>query len=288
MKAVFTHELSSRLRSMTAYVFGAFLLLFVGIYIAFYNLQYQIANYEYALGGMSFIFLVAVPILTMGVLAEERRQKTDQLLYSLPLTMTQVILGKYAALLVMLLIPTAVMAYYPLLLMAFGNMWLPTAYSSLLGFFLLGASLLSVGMFVSSVTENQAVAAGLCFVVMLMNYFIVDLAALVPVTAIASFLAFTVLILALALIVRLMTKSTFAAVVVGVVLEAALAVFYFLSPASFEGLFASIIEELSLFERFFSILEGVLDLTGVVYYLSVIGIFLFLSVQSMEKRRWSE
>ena len=288
MKAVFCHELSSKLRSMTAYVFGAFLLLFAGIYIAFYNLQYALANYEYALGGMSFIFLVAVPVLTMGVLAEERRQKTDQLLYSLPLTMTQVILGKYGALLVMLLIPTAVLAYYPLLLLSFGNMWLPTAYSSLLSFFLLGASLLAIGMFVSSVTENQAVAAGLCFVVMLVNYFIGDLATLVPVTAGASFVAFTILILLLAFIVRLMTKSTFSAIVVGAVLEIGLAVFYFLSPSSFEGLFASIIGELSLFERFFSALEGILDLTAVVYYLSVIGIFLFLSVQSMEKRRWSE
>ena len=288
MKAVFCHELSSKLRSMTAYVFGAFLLLFAGIYIAFYNLQYALASYEYALGGMSFIFLVAVPVLTMGVLAEERRQKTDQLLYSLPLTMTQVILGKYGALLVMLLIPTAVMAYYPILLLSFGNMWLPTAYSCLLSFFLLGASLLAIGMFVSSVTENQAVSAGLCFVVMLMNYFIGDLATLVPVTAGASFLALTALILVLALIVRLMTKSTFAAIVAGAVLEIGLAVFYFLSPASFEGLFAAIIGELSLFERFFSALEGVLDLTGVIYYLSVIGIFLFLSVQSMEKRRWSE
>jgi ABC-2 type transport system permease protein len=110
MKAVFKHELSSYFTGLTGYIFGAFLLLFAGIYTMIYNLQqYMLVNFEYVLGEMSFIYLIIVPILTMRILAEERRQKTDQLLYSLPLTMTQVVLGKYFAMLVMLLIPCAIM-----------------------------------------------------------------------------------------------------------------------------------------------------------------------------------
>ena len=84
MKAVFRHELSSYFTGMTGYVFGAFLLLFAGIYTMAVNLNAGLSNFEYVLSNLSFIFLIIVPILTMRVIAEERRQRTDQLLYSLP------------------------------------------------------------------------------------------------------------------------------------------------------------------------------------------------------------
>ena len=107
--------------------FGAFLLLFAGIYTMVINLQSASPYFEYVLMNMDFIFLIIVPILTMRVIAEERRQKTDQLLYSLPLTMTQVALGKYLAMLVIFLIPVAVIGVYPLVLTAFGAVYLPAA-----------------------------------------------------------------------------------------------------------------------------------------------------------------
>ena len=172
MKAVFRHELSSYFTGMTGYVFGAFLLLFAGIYTMAVNLNAGLSNFEYVLSNLSFIFLIIVPILTMRVIAEERRQRTDQLLYSLPLSMTGVALGKYAALLVVFLVPTGIICLYPLVLSAFGSVYLPLAFGTAVGFFFLGAALLAIGMFLSSITESQGVAAGLCFVVMLVNYFI--------------------------------------------------------------------------------------------------------------------
>lgn len=211
MTAVLRHELSSYFTNVTGYVFGAFLLLFAGIYTMVINLQSASPYFEYVLMNMDFIFLIIVPILTMRVIAEERRQKTDQLLYSLPLTMTQVALGKYLAMLVIFLIPVAVIGVYPLVLTAFGAVYLPAAYGALTGFFFLGASLIAIGMFISSLTESQAVAAGLCFVVMLLNYFISSLASYVPSTAFASFLCVAVCILVLGLIFRLLTRSGFAA-----------------------------------------------------------------------------
>ncbi len=161
MRAIFRHEISSCFTNLTGYVFGAFLLLFAGIFTMVYNLNYQVANFEYVVSEMSFVFLIIVPILTMRVLAEERRQKTDQLLYSLPLSMTQVVLGKYAALLCMLLIPTAILCLYPIALSTFGDIYFPAAFGAIAGFFFLGAALTAIGVFVSSVTESQAVAAGL-------------------------------------------------------------------------------------------------------------------------------
>lgn len=160
MTAVFRHELSSYFTNVTGYVFGAFLLLFAGIYTMAINLQSASPYFEYVLMNMDFIFLIIVPILTMRVIAEERRQKTDQLLYSLPLTMTQVALGKYLAMLVIFLIPVAIIGVYPLVLTAFGDVYLPAAYGALVGFFFLGASLIAIGMFISSLTESQAVPPG--------------------------------------------------------------------------------------------------------------------------------
>lgn len=288
MSAVFRHELSSCFTNVSGYVFGAFLLLFAGIYTMVYNLNYAVTNFEYVLSGMSFVFLVTVPILTMRVLAEERRQKTDQLLYSLPLSMTKVILGKYAALLVVFLIPVVIISLYPIILTAFGNVYLPAAFSAIAGFFFLGAALIAIGMFISSVTESQAVAAGICFLVMLLNYFLADLAGFVSTSAFASFAACTVVIILLALIFYLMTKNSTMALLIGIVLEAALAVVYVFGSANFEGVFPAVMENLSLFERFYGFIDGVFDLTGIIYFITVIGVFLFLSVQSMEKRRWSE
>lgn len=145
MTAVFKHELRSYFHSLTAYVFGAFLLAFIGIGAMLYNLQAAVSNFEYVLSFASLVFVVIVPVLTMRVLAEERRQKTDQLLYSLPITTVQIIAGKYLALLVLYLIPLAIIAVYPLIFAQFGDVYLLTSYGSILAFFLLGAALIAVG-----------------------------------------------------------------------------------------------------------------------------------------------
>ena len=288
MNAVFRHEVSSHFHSLSAYVFGAFLLLFGGVYTMVMNLNNLMTNFEFVMGNMAFIFLIIVPILTMRVLAEERRQKTDQLLYSLPISMSDVVLGKFGALLVMLLIPLAIIALYPVVLSAFGNIHFPTAYGAMLGFFLLGAALIAIGLFISSITESQAVAAGLCFVVMLLNYYISDLATFVAATAFASFSAFAAVTVILALLINMMTKNGTISLIFAAVGEGALLAGYLLNASSFEGLFPKVMESLSLFDRFYVFVNGVFDLSAVVYFITVIALFLFLSVQSMERRRWND
>lgn len=288
MIAILKHELSSYFKSMTAYVFGAFLLLFTGIYVVVYNLSYHSVSFEPVLGGISFIFMVIVPILTMRVLAEERRQKTDQLLYSLPITMTDVVAGKYMAMLVTFLIPMAFISMYPLILSSYGQVNLGWAFCDILMFFLLGAALIAMGTFVSALTESQATSAGMCFVVMLLNYFLADFAQFVPASAVASLIAVTALVLLVAFLTRQLTKNTTLALAVATVLEAATLVAYILKASLFENLFPSLLKSLSLYQRFYNVLYGEFDISSLVYYVSVIGVFLFLTVQTMEKRRWSE
>lgn len=287
MKAIFRHELSSYFTNMTGYVFAAFLLLFTGIFTMVYNINYAVSNFEYVLGNIAFIFLVIVPVLTMRSIAEERKQNTAQLLYSLPITMTQVVAGKYAAMLCVFALPMAVICIYPFILSFFGNVYMPAAFGSIVGFFLLGAALLSIGIFVSSLTESQTIAAGICFAVMLINYYLYDLAGFVSSTAIASLAAFSVIVVLAALIIKIMTKNNFFAIGTGLILEIILLIFYLTDSTAFEGLFAEIIQNLSLFERFYIFVDGVFDITGIAYFLTVSGVFLFLTVQSLDKRRWS-
>lgn len=287
MSAVFRHELRSYFHSLTAYVFGAFLLAVIGIGAMFYNLEAAVSNFEFVLSFASIIFVVIVPILTMRTMAEERRQRTDQLLYSLPITTTQVVLGKYLALLVVYLIPLAVVSLYPLLFSQFGEVYLPTSYGSLFAFFLMGAALLAVGMFLSSLTDNQGFAAGIGVAAILLNYYSVSLAEYTSSTAMGSLIALYVIALLLGVVIRGLTRNENLAYGVTFVLIAALSVSYFVNSSAFEGLLPDIMTKLSLFRQFSSFVNGAFDLTAIVYYVSVMGFFLFLSVQSMEKRRYN-
>ena len=286
MGAIFRHELRNYFHSLTAYVFGAFLLAVVGLGSVLYNLQAAVSNFEFVLSFASIIFVVIVPILTMRTLAEERRQRTDQLLYSLPITTTQVVLGKYLALLVVYLIPLAVISLYPLLFSRFGEVYLPTSYGSLFAFFLMGAALLAVGVFLSSLTDNQGFAAGIGIAILL-NYYSVSLAEYTSSTAMGSLIALYVIALLLGVVIRGLTRNENLAYGVAFVLIAALSVAYFVNSSAFEGLLPDIMTKLSLFRQFNSFVNGAFDLTAIVYYVSVMGFFLFLSVQSLEKRRYN-
>ena len=288
MKSVVKYELLSHFTNIPAYVFGAFLLLFAGIYTTVNNLKAGSMNFEYVLQGMSFIFLIAVPVLTMRVLAEERSQKTDTLLYSLPASMTKVVLGKYLAMLIVFLIPLFVIGLYPVMLTAFGNVYLRVSLSALTGFFFLGAALLAIGLFVSSLTSSQAVAAGACFVVMLVNYYMASLSGYVSSKPYASLIALSVLVLLAGGLFYLLTRSLTVSAVLAGAGEAVLIILFIAKSSLFEGLFGKLLTDLSLFKRYDSFVDGMFDLNAVVYYLSVIVFFLILTILSMEKQRWAE
>ncbi len=287
MIAVLKHELRLYFHSLTAYVFGAFLLAFVGLGAMLNNIQAAVSNFEFVLSFGCLIFVVIVPILTMRVIAEERRQKTDQLLYALPITTTEVILGKYLALLLVYLIPLALISLYPLIFSQYGEVYLPTAYGSILAFFIMGAALIALGVFISSLTENQGLAAGIGIAAILLNYYSVSLSEYVSTTAFGSLAALCVLAVLLAVLVKYLTKNENLAYIGSGVLIVAMTGVYMYDSTLFEGLLPDIMAKLSLFERFYVFVNGVFDMTAVVYYLTVIAFFLFLSVQSLEKRRYN-
>jgi ABC-2 type transport system permease protein len=287
MKAVLKHELRTYFHSLTAYVFGAFLLAFVGLGAMLYNINSAVSNFEYVLSFGCLIFVVIVPVLTMRVIAEEKKQRTDQLLYSLPLTTTQVIVGKYLALLVVYILPLCIVSFYPLIFAKFGDVYLLTAYGSIAAFFLLGAALIAVGVFISSLTDNQGFAAGIGIALILFNYYSVSLAEYISSSSKGTMIALWVIGILLGVVIHLLTKNDNLAYGVTFVIVAASAILNFAKPELLEGILPEVTSALSLFEKFYTFVNGVFDVTAIVYYLTVIVFFLFLSVQSLEKRRYN-
>ncbi len=287
MIAVLKHELRSAFNSLTVYLFCAALLCIVGVGAMRYNIQASVANFEYALNYISVILVVIIPVLTMRSFAEERKQKTDQLLYSLPLTTWQIVGGKYLSLVAMFFLPMAIIAVYPLIFSQYGEVYLPGAYGSIFAFFVMGAALIAVGMFISSLTDNQGFAAGIAIVLFLFNYFSVSLAEQVSSTSLGSAIALCVLAALVGVIVKVLTKNNAIALGVGAgLIVIVLGCYYFLGD-SFENLLPKLMQKLSLFDRFTTFVNGVFDLTALVFYASVIALGLFLTVQSLEKRRYN-
>ena len=287
MIAVLKHELRSAFNSLTVYLFCAALLCIVGVGAMIYNIQASVANFEYALNYISIILVVIIPVLTMRSFAEERKQKTDQLLYSLPLTTWQIVGGKYLSLLAMFFLPMAIIAVYPLVFAQYGEVYLPGACGSIFAFFVMGAALIAVGMFISSLTDNQGFAAGIAIVLFLFNYFSVSLAEQASSTSLGSALALCVLAALVGVIVKVLTKNNAIALGMGGgLIVVVLGCYYFLGD-SFENLLPKLMQKLSLFDRFTTFVNGVFDLTALVFYASVIALGLFLTVQSLEKRRYN-
>ena len=287
MTAVYKRELKSYLTSMVGYLFIFFVLIVTGIYFSAYQLAAAYSKFEYTLSALTFIFLIGVPILSMRVLAEERKQKTDQLLLTSPVSVGNIVMGKYLALVTVYAIPVLIMCAYPLIMSKFGAVSFASAYTAILGFFLLGCANLAIGVFMSALTESQVVAAVLTFVLLFAFYMMGGISSFFSQTSVSTCIAFGLLIVAAAIIIYIMIKNIFISVITGIVGEAALAVIYFVKPSVFEGGIQKILEVFDLSGHFSNFTNSMLDVTGIVYFLSVIAVCLFLTVQSIQKRRWN-
>ncbi len=287
MFAIYKKELKNYFINMTGYIFIGFMLAITGIFTTLINLIGTYPSFENVLSNITIVFLLIIPILTMRSVAEERHSKTDQLLYSLPVSVTQIVLAKYLAMFTVFLIPVGIIGLYPLILSIFGTVYLGTAYGALLGFTLLGAALIAVGMFMSSLTESQVIAAVTSFGVIFAMYLMSAIASLIPAGSMASLVSFAIVVLIFAGVVYSLTKNSTVAGITAAAGAFILAGIYFINSSIYDGLFANVLNWLSVFDRFSTFTTGLFDLTSVVYYVSLIVLFVFGTVQSVEKRRWS-
>ncbi len=236
MFAIYKREIKSYFRSFIGLLFIAATLFFVGLYYTAVNLLQGYPYFSYAISSVIILFLIGVPVLTMRILAEEKRSRTDQLILTAPVSVGGIVMGKFLALLTIFAIPTGLICVYPLIMGSFGSVPMAESYLSVLAFFLYGMMAIAVGVLVSSLTESQVIAAVLTFIILFLAYMMDSVCGLISYTG---------------------------------------------------NWLTGILGCLDMYTPFSNLLNGTLDVKSVFYFVSMTALALFLTVQSIQKRRYS-
>jgi ABC-2 type transport system permease protein len=287
MLAIFNKEIKSYFASATAYIFMGIFLLISGIFFALQNVLQSNPYYNSVLGSMNFVFLLIVPILTMKIISEETKTKTDQLLLTSPQSVGGIVLGKYFAAVALFLITLLITVLYPLILSLYGKIGGLEILSAYVGFFLMGCCFIAVGVFISSLTDNQVAAAVGTFGALLFLWILDWIQQGLPSSRNSGIIFAIILVLIIASIVYFSTKNIYvggATVIIGV---AIVAVAYLMKKEVYEGFIAKFFGWFSLLQRNDMFNMGVLNLSSIVYYISFAFVFVFLTIRMIEKRRWS-
>lgn len=287
MTAIFLREFKGYFNSMLGWVLTGVMLLFGGLYFTAVNLQGGYTDLSYTLYSFIIVLLIFVPLLCMHSFAEEKRSRTDQLLLTSPVSIPGIVMGKYLSLLAMFAVPLGVYALYPLLMKALGAANFAASYSGLLAYFFLGAALIAVCMYLSTLTENQIVAALSGFGVLLVCYLMPAIQTLFTAGSSLALVVFAIILGAASLIIGLRSRSLVLGGGVFAVGCIALAVLFSVRSAALTTAFSAVLGALALFEPFLNFVNGLFDVTALVYYAGVAGLFLFLTGQALEKRRWN-
>ena len=288
MLAIYKRELRAYFQSMTGYVFIAFLICFTGIYFMAYNLNYGYPYFSYVLSGTTFIYFIAIPFLTMRSFAEERKNKTDQLLFTSPVGLFGIIAGKYLAMVTILAVPCIVYLMFPWMIKAQGTAYVLQDSIAIFVFFLMGCVFIAIGMFLSSLTESQILAAIGTVGVLLVLYLWSGILEFIPDSAIVNAAGIVLVLSALVLGVWKMTQNWFLAGILEAVVLIANVVIYLVKSSLYEGFLGEVLGKLDLIAIFSNVTSSsVLDISGLILYVSLIGVFLFLTIEMIQKRRWS-
>lgn len=288
MLAIYKRELKSYFHSMTGCVFIAFLVMFTGIYFMAYNLNAGYPYFSYTLSGSLIVFLIGIPLLTMRSFSEERKTKTDQLLLTAPVSLTKVVLGKYFAMVTVLAVPNVIFCLFPLLIKLQGTAYLLVDYSSIAVFFLLGCVYLAIGMFMSSLTESQIIAFISTFGILLLLYLWDGILSFLPSSAFSGMIGILLILTLIVVYIYHMTKNWMLAAGIEAVGIAAALIVYFVKSSLYENLLTKLLGRLALADVFMNISSSnIVDVSGLLLYVSILIIFVFLTIQTIQKRRWS-
>lgn len=288
MLAIYKRELRSYFQSMVGCVFIAFLMAFTGIYFMAYNLTAGYPYFSYTLAGSLIVFIVGIPLITMRSFAEDRKNKTDQLLLTAPVSLGKVVMGKYLAMVTVIGIPNVIFCLYPLIIKSQGTAYLKVDYISIGVFFLLGCVYAAIGMFLSSLTESQIIAFISTFGILLVLYLWDGILSMLPNSAVSGLIWIILLISLIAFYIYHMTGNFVISGGIEAIGVIASLVLYFVKSSLYENLITKMLGKLALANVFTDITSNsIVDVTGIALYLTIIAVFVFLTIQSIQKRRWS-
>lgn len=287
MKAIYKREVRAYFNSMIGWVFVAAMIVICSIYFMAYNMYQGYVYFSYALDSLSTMMMLLIPVLTMRSMSEERGSRTDQLLLTSPVSVGDIILGKYLAMMTVLAVPTALFCFCPLIIRMQGSAALAADYGSLLAFFLLGGVMIALGLLVSTLTESQLIAAVGTFGVLMVLFLWDGLVSFLPTSASGSLVGLAVVLGVICLVLQALSDNWKVTVGTAAVGSAGLIGAYLYDSTVFESLLPDalgLFSPLAAFQAFAS--DHVFDLTGLLLYVSLIALLLFLSTQVLQKRRW--
>lgn len=181
MGAILKRELSSYFNSAIAYVVLAAYFFFSGVFFYNYCIVYNSASLSYVYGNMLLIILFIIPIITMKSFADEKYQKTDQALFTAPVSLTKVVLGKFLGAFVLYAICSAIFLLYAVVISFFATPEWSVILCTFLGLLLFGAALIAINVFISSLTESTIVAAIVSMAVNLVIYMMTNFSSMISI-----------------------------------------------------------------------------------------------------------
>lgn len=288
MLAIYKRELKSYFQSMIGSVFVAFLIAFTGIYFMAYNMTAGYPYFSYTLSGSLMVFIVGIPLITMRSFSEERKNKTDQMLLTAPVSLWKVVFGKYFAMMTVIAVPNIIFCIFPLIIKSQGTAYLTVDYLSILVFFLLGCAYAAIGMFLSALTESQIIAFISTFGILLVLYLWDGILSMLPSSSVSGLVGVLILLTVATFYIWRMTDNVILSGGIELVGLIAGIVVYVVKSEVYENLLSNLLGKLAIANVFTGITSNnIVDITGIALYLSLIAVFVFLTVQAIQKRRWS-
>ncbi len=288
MLAIYKRELKSYFQSMIGPVFVAFLIAFTGIYFMAYNMTAGYPYFSYTLSGSLMVFIVGIPLITMRSFSEERKNKTDQMLLTAPVSLWKVMFGKYFAMMTVIAVPNIIFCIFPLIIKSQGTAYLTVDYLSILVFFLLGCAYAAIGMFLSALTESQIIAFISTFGILLVLYLWDGILSMLPSSSVSGLVGVLILLTVATFYIWRMTDNVILSGGIELVGLIAGIVVYVVKSEVYENLLSNLLGKLAIANVFTGITSNnIVDITGIALYLSLIAVFVFLTVQAIQKRRWS-
>lgn len=287
MKAIFNKEFKSFFNHPIGYIFMGVFLLISGLFFTLYNLLPNSSYYIDVLNSITFVFLFLVPILTMRSIADETKERTDQLLLTSPLKVWKIVVGKYLASILLFFITLLITGIYPIILSFYSDVAMAPIITAYIGFGLMGAAFISVGVFISSLTDNQVTAAVGTFGALLIIWILDWVIQVMPTSRAAGIVLAVILVCALTVIIYYSTKNIYISGFINVVGIVTIVVINFVNVNLFEGFTARFFQGFSLLKRYEPFVMGLLNVSSIVYYITFSTAFIFLTIRIIDKRRWS-
>lgn len=287
MTAILKKELRNYFNTVIGWGFLGFFVLMTGYFFVAQNVITGNINYNDTMASSISMFMILIPVLTMRLFSEERRQKTDQLLYCSPVSIKSIVAGKFAAASLLFLCGIIITFVFPIMLNGYGDVDPGLTFAGLIGFFMLGMCIISVGIFISAITDNQIVSAIATFAASFLLLMMDNIASSAPMTVIASIIFAIIIVTIIALVVYNSTKNFIVSAIFAVIGYVIVIVLYLINANIYDGLIINVLSWFSVLNRYENFYIGIISVSDVIYYVTFTFAFLYLSVNVIEKRRWN-